>query len=115
VPDDSLPDDAAGLRAANAGLPTVVEAKVPEIAGLRAELDPAQERERRLELRLAELGRRLGMGSTDSGTPAPKESPGQRRPCGRGSNPSGSGGRTAGPAASPAVKGKACSGIPSRT
>ena len=47
VPDDSLPDDAAGLRAANAGLRAVVEAKAAEIAGLRAELDAARERERR--------------------------------------------------------------------
>ena len=40
---------------------------------LRAGLDAARERERRLELRLAELERRLSMDSTDSGTPASKE------------------------------------------
>jgi hypothetical protein len=50
-----------------------VEAKAAEIAGLRAELDAVRERERRLELRLAELERRLGMDSTDSGTPSSKE------------------------------------------
>jgi transposase len=73
VPDEPLPDDAAGLRAANAGLRSVVEAKDAENALLRAELDAARERERRLELRLAELERRLGMDSSDSGTPSSKE------------------------------------------
>jgi transposase len=42
-------------------------------SGLRAEADAARERERRLELRLAELERRLGMDSTDSGMPSSKE------------------------------------------
>ena len=73
MPDEPVPDDAAGLRAANARLRAVVEAKDAEIAVLRAELDAARERERRLELRLAELERRLGMDSTDSGTPTSKE------------------------------------------
>jgi transposase len=73
VPDEPLPDDAAGLRAANAGLRSVVEAKDTENTLLRAELGAARERERRLELRLAELERRLGMDSTDSGTPSSKE------------------------------------------
>ena len=48
-------------------------AKDAEIAGLQAEADAARERERRLELRLAALERRLGMDSTDSGTPSSKE------------------------------------------
>jgi transposase len=73
VPDELLPDDATGLRAANAGLRSVVAAKDAENALLRAELDAARERERRLELRLAELERRLGMDSSDSGTPSSKE------------------------------------------
>ena len=73
MPDEPVPDDAAGLRAANAGLRSVVGAKDAEIALLRAGLDAALERERRLELRLAELERRLGMDSTDSGTPSSKE------------------------------------------
>ena len=42
------------------------------------ELDAARERERRLELRLAELERRLRMDSTDSGTPTSKEPIGAR-------------------------------------
>jgi transposase len=73
VPDDPVPDDAAGLRAANAGLRAVVEARNAEIAGLGAELDAERRLRGRLELRLAELERRLGMDSTDSGTPSSKE------------------------------------------
>ena len=73
MPDEPLPDDAAGLRAANARLRAVVEARAAEIAGLRAELDGERELRRRMELRLAELERRLGMDSSDSGTPSSKE------------------------------------------
>ena len=50
-----------------------MKAKDAEIAVLRAEADAARERERRLELRLAELERRLGMDSTYSGTPSSRE------------------------------------------
>jgi hypothetical protein len=78
VPDDSVPDDAAGLRAANARLRAVVDAKAAEIGVLRAELDAERELRRRQELRLAELERRLGMDSTDSGTPSSKERIGAR-------------------------------------
>jgi hypothetical protein len=78
VPDEPVPDDAAGLRAANARLRAVAEAKDAEIGVLRAGLDAARERERRLELRLAELERRLSMDSTDSGTPSSKERIGAR-------------------------------------
>ena len=52
---------------------SAVEAKDAENAALRAELEASRERERRLELRLAELERRLGMDSTDSGMPSSKE------------------------------------------
>ena len=51
----------------------MVDAEDAEIALLRAGLEAALDRERRLELRLAELERRLGMDSTDSGTPSSKE------------------------------------------
>ena len=77
MPDEPVPDDAAGLRAANAGLRSVVEAKDAEIVLLRAGLEAALDRER-LELRLAELERRLGMDSTDSGTPSSKERTGAK-------------------------------------
>ena len=51
----------------------MVEAKDAENALLRADLDAERELRKRLELRLAELERRLGMDSTDSGTPSSKE------------------------------------------
>ena len=51
----------------------VVEAKDAEIGVLRQELAAERELRRRLELRLAELERRLSMDSTDSGTPSSKE------------------------------------------
>ena len=73
MPDEPVPDDAAGLRAANARLRAVVAEKAAEIEGLRAGLEAERELRRRLELRLAELERRLGMDSTDSGTPSSKE------------------------------------------
>jgi hypothetical protein len=44
-----------------------------EVAALRAGLDASLERERRLKLRIAELERRLGMDSSDSGTPSSRE------------------------------------------
>jgi transposase len=51
----------------------VVEARDAENAMLRAELAAALDRERRLELWVAELERRLGMDSSNSGTPSSKE------------------------------------------
>jgi hypothetical protein len=54
-------------------LRALVEAKDAEIAVLRAELEASLERERRLELRLAALERRLSMDSSDSGTPSSRE------------------------------------------
>jgi hypothetical protein len=54
-----------------ARLHAVVEAKDAENQVLRAELDAARERERRLGL--AELERRLRMDSSDSGMPGSKE------------------------------------------
>ena len=68
-----LADVIAEQRELLARLRAVVEAKDAENQVLRAELDVARERERRLELRLAELERRLRMDSTDSGTPTSKE------------------------------------------
>lgn len=70
-------DELAALRAANARLRQVVEAKDIEIAALRAAVEAGQARQaeliRRLELRVAELERRLGQDSTNSGTPTSKE------------------------------------------
>ena len=83
VPDPSA--GAGGQRELLARLRAVIEAKDAENAVLRAELDAALERYRRLELRVAELERRLGQDSTDSGTPTSKESIGarERRRAGR--------------------------------
>lgn len=65
------------MRAANARLRRVAEAKDTEIAALRAALEAGQGRQaeliRRLELRIAELERRLGMDSGNSSTPPAKE------------------------------------------
>jgi hypothetical protein len=55
-------------------LRAVVEAKDAENTVLRAELAAERELRKRLELQVAELQRRLGMDSTDSGTPTSRES-----------------------------------------
>jgi transposase len=78
VPGEPVPDDAAGLRAANARLRELLAERDADIAG--PEVRPGEERElrRRLELRLAELERRLGMDRTGSGTPSSGEPVGPR-------------------------------------
>ena len=74
VPEEPGPSgEIAGQRELLSRLRAVVEAKDAENAVLRAELDAERELRRRLELRLAELERRLSMDSTDSGTPSSKE------------------------------------------
>jgi hypothetical protein len=74
VPEESGPADViAQQRELLSRLRAVVEAKDAENAVLRAALDAALERERRLGLRLAEVERRLSMDSSDSGTPSSKE------------------------------------------
>ena len=78
MPDEPVPDDAAGLRAANARLRGLLAERDADIAGLEVRLGEERELRRRLELRLAELERRLGMDSTDSGTPSSREQIGAR-------------------------------------
>jgi transposase len=79
VPDEPSEsrDELAALRAANARLRLVAEAKDTEIAALRAALEAGQARQaeliRRLELRIAELECRQGMDSGNSSTPPSKE------------------------------------------
>jgi hypothetical protein len=74
VPEEPGPsDEIAGQRELLSRLRAVVEAKDADNAVLRAALDASLERERRLELRLAEVERRLSMDSDDSGTPSSKE------------------------------------------
>jgi hypothetical protein len=78
MPGESVPDDGAGLRAANARLRGLLAERDADIAGLEVRLGEERELRRRLELRLAELERRLGMDSTDSGTPSSRERIGVR-------------------------------------
>jgi transposase len=72
--------DAPGLSAGSgeqrellARLRAVAEAKDAENAMLRAELETLREQYRRLELKVAELERRLGQDSTTSGSPPSKD------------------------------------------
>jgi hypothetical protein len=58
------PGGAVGQRELLARLRAVVEAKDAEVAMLRAELTAERELRRRMELRIAELERRLGQDST---------------------------------------------------
>jgi hypothetical protein len=81
-------------------LRAVAEAKAAEIEGLRAEPETERELRRRQELRLAELERRLGMDSTDSGTPSSKERIGAKEADGRGSSLSARAAKPAGGTAS---------------
>ncbi len=79
MPEEPGPSgEIAGQRELLSRLRAVVEAKDAENAVLRAELDAERELRRRLELRLAELERRLSMDSTDSGVPSSKERIGAR-------------------------------------
>ena len=72
------PGGGGDQRELAARLRAVIEAKDSENAMLRAELQAQLERYRRLELRLAELERRLGSDSTASGTPPSKDPIGPR-------------------------------------
>ena len=93
MPDESGPGAAAGEPRGLVGrLRGVIEAKDAEnaalragLAGLRAELEAERELVCRLELRVAELERRLRMDSSDSGMPSSKEPLGakERRRAGR--------------------------------
>ena len=79
MPEEPGPSgEIAGQRELLSRLRAVVEAKDAENAVLRRELDAERELRRRLELRLAELERRLSMDSCDSGTPGSKERIGAR-------------------------------------
>lgn len=74
MPDEPAPDAAAKLRAANAQLRGVIEAKDEQISVLQGQVEALLALQHRLELRVAELERRLSMDSDDSGTPSSKES-----------------------------------------
>ena len=115
-----MPAGGGDQRELVARLRAVIEAKDAENAMLRAELEAQRERYRRLELRVAELERRLGSDSTTSGTPPSKDPIGtrERRKAerrGSGSPRSGNGARTASAAGSRGIPGRACRGIRTRT
>ncbi len=69
---------AGDQRELAARLRAVIEARDAENAMLRAELEAQLERYRRLELRAAELERRLGSDSATSGTPPSRDPIGAR-------------------------------------
>jgi len=71
-------DVAGERREVLARLRAVIEAKDTEVSVLRAGLAAERELRRRMELRIAELERRLGMDSGNSGTPSSKEPIGAR-------------------------------------
>jgi transposase len=73
-----VPAGGGDQRELAARLRAVIEAKDAENAVLRAELEAQLERYRRLELRVAELERRLGSDSTTSGLPPSKDPIGAR-------------------------------------
>ena len=73
-----MPAASGDQRELIARLRAVIEAKDAENAVLRAELEAQRERYRRLELRVAELERRLGSDSTTSGTPPSRDPIGAR-------------------------------------
>ncbi len=73
-----VPAGSGDQRALVARLRAVIEAKDTEIGVLRGELEASREQFRRLELRVAELERRLEQDSTTSGTPPSKDPIGAR-------------------------------------
>lgn len=73
-----MPGGSEDQRELAARLRAVIEAKDVENPMLRAGLEAQLERYRRLELRVAELERRLGSDSTTSGTPPSKDPIGAR-------------------------------------
>ena len=81
VPDaPDVPTGGGEQRELLARLRAVIEAKDTGIGVLRPGLDAERELRRRLELRVAELERRLDQDSTDSGTPTSIGSGGSQRP-----------------------------------
>ncbi|MGD0935283.1 MAG: hypothetical protein ABR922_12015 [Streptosporangiaceae bacterium] len=68
-----MPAGSGDQRELAARLRAVIGARDAENAMLRAELEAQLERYRRLELRVAELERRLGPDSTTSGTPPSRD------------------------------------------
>lgn len=78
-----MPDE-SGQQPLAQRLRAVIAAKDEQIAVLTVQVEAVLARERRLELRVAELERRLDMDSSDSGTPSSKEGTGAKAKRGAG-------------------------------
>ena len=77
---EELPALVAALRAANARLREVIEAKDAQLAAAGAALEAAEARFAALSERVAELERRLGKDSSTSSRPPSSDSPYQKKP-----------------------------------
>jgi transposase len=77
---DDLPVVVAALRAANARLREVIEAKDARLAAAGAALEAAEARFAALSERVAELERRLGRDSSTSSRPPSSDSPYNKKP-----------------------------------
>jgi transposase len=90
VPDEPVPGDAAGLRAANARLRallaerdaeiTVLRGQLGELTALQAEASGLRERASELEARVADLAARVGMNSQNSSRPPSSDGLGKPAP-----------------------------------
>jgi uncharacterized coiled-coil protein SlyX len=81
VPDaSSAPDELAALRAANARLREVIEAKDEMLAARDAQIAVLARRVESLTERVAELERRLGRDSSNSSRPPSSDSPHAKKP-----------------------------------
>ena len=77
---EDLPAPVAALRAANARLREVIEAKDAQLAAAGAALEAAEARFAELSERVADLERRLGKDSSTSSRPPSSDSPYKKKP-----------------------------------
>ena len=77
---EDLPALVAALRAANARLREVIEAKDAQLAAAGAALEAAEARFAELSERVAEMERRLGKDSSTSSRPPSSDSPYKKKP-----------------------------------
>jgi transposase len=80
LPAEPAGEDLPALRAANARLREVIEAKDAQLAAAGAALRAAEARFAELSGRVAELGRRLGRDSSTSSKPPSSDSPYKKKP-----------------------------------
>jgi hypothetical protein len=80
---EDLPALVAALRAANARLREIIEAKDAQLAVAEAALEAAEARFAALSERVAELERRLGKDSSTSSRPPSSDSPYKKKPVDR--------------------------------